>query len=265
MKICQSSNNFNKLINCILDDNLNIFLTNLPSNLNGKIDNKPFINFCLESDSKEILKNIIRNQNLITTSKINKETFMLLSKTKTLNSKEKTYIYMNLIKNKIKIPSKLFLKMAISGNNIVYKWIDFKPNNKEVYYVISNGLDKNKLQLIKKNKNYLSLIVNSVGFYGLEIENYLDLLEQNELIKVLNKLFSFSKLHKDINTIDSIIEILKKKPYLIDKVDKNLLYFLKEFIQEDFFMFLKNDIDKIILLKKLSNLSIKEKNHVTKI
>ena len=61
---------------------------------------------------------------------------------------------MNLIKNKIKIPSKLFLKMAISGNKIVYKWIDFKPNNKEVYYVISNGLDKNKLQLIKKNKNY---------------------------------------------------------------------------------------------------------------
>ena len=172
---------------------------------------------------------------------------------------------MNLIKNKIKIPSKLFLKMALSGNKIVYKWIDFKLNNKDIYYLISNGLDKNKIKLIKKNKNYLSLIVNSVGFYGLEIENYLDLLEQNELIKVLNKLFIFSKLHKDINTIDSIIEILKKKPYLIDKIDKNLLYFLKEFIQEDFFMFLKNDIDKIILLKKLSNLSIKEKNHVTKI
>ena len=52
---------------------------------------------------------------------------------------------------------------------------------------------------------------------------------------------------------------------VIQKVFFNLLYFLKEFIQEDIFMFIKNDIDKIILMKKLTTLSKKEKKHVTKI
>jgi hypothetical protein len=53
MKICQSSNIFNKLIEYILDDNIEFFLNNLPKKLDGKIDNKPFINFCLESKSKK--------------------------------------------------------------------------------------------------------------------------------------------------------------------------------------------------------------------
>ena len=64
MKICQSSNKFNKLIDYILDDNVDFFVENLPKNLNGKIDNKPFINFCIESKSKKILKNIQKWYNL---------------------------------------------------------------------------------------------------------------------------------------------------------------------------------------------------------
>ena len=109
------------------------------------------------------------------------------------------------------------------------------------------------------------MLINSVGFYGLEIENYLDFFNNDEIIKILDGLFVFSKAHNDINTTDSIIQILQKKPYLIDKIDINLLYFLKEYIQEDFFMFLKNDIDKILLFKKISKLPGKEKKHVTKI
>lgn len=266
MKICQSSNKFNKLIDYILDDNVDFFVQNLPKNLNGKIDNKPFINFCIESKSKKILKNIILNQELIKSSKVNKETFILLSKTNILNDREKTYIYTNLIKNKIKISYNLYLDMILIGRTIIYKWIDFKLNNKNLYYLISSGIDKKKLNLIKKNhKNYIYFIVSSVGFYGLEIENYVDLFNDSDLIKILDGLFKFSKKYNDINTIDSIVEILKKKQYLIDKVDSSLLYFLKEFIQEDIFMFIKNDIDKIILMKKLTTLSKKEKKHVTKI
>lgn len=173
---------------------------------------------------------------------------------------------MNYIKNKIKIPRSLFIEMIMNENYIVYDWLNFELKNKEIYNLISGKLNEKKLQFIRKNKkHYINLLINSVAFYGLEIENHVELFDDCELIKILDVLFKFSKNHGDINTIDSIVEILKKKNHLIDKVDINLLYFLKEHIQEDFFMFLKNDIDKILLLKKLSKLSKKEKTNVTKI
>lgn len=260
MKICSYSPKYKKCLPFILDDNKDDFLKNEPEDFSGQIDGQLFLNFCIESNSIKIIKYILSNQLLRKTIKINNNTFILLLKNKKITTLNKKIIYKKLSEiNYLIEENKLFKLVCQYDKNLLYCLRNINNISKEEYKNLFIGaINEVELKFCRyKNLNIVDLLLQSHQKEMICFENYDDLLSEVEVIKLINE--SFKLIHKkdDINLLDSILKILMKKPYLIEKVNISLLNKLK--VNLILFHFLNMDIEKVLLYKKYSNKKHKEK------
>lgn len=261
MKLCSFSPKFKDSLVFILNDNEKKFFEKLPDNFSGKIDNKLFFNFCIESNSIKIIKKILKNQQLTNSIETNLETWTLLIKNKALSTKEKTYIYTKLNKNKTKISEKRLFKVICQYDKNLLFWLNKSKslNNQNYKNLFFSEIKESEIEFCRRKKlNIVNLLLKAHKRQIICFENYLDLFSENELIELINE--SLKKLLKeeDINLLDSLIKILINNPKLIDKTEIKLLEKIKV-TSFEMFNFLNVDIEKILLYKKFSLSKHKEK------
>lgn len=261
MKICSYSPKFKECIPFILNDNVKGFLKNAPDNFFGQIDKKLFLNFCIESNSIKIIKNIIRNQLLTETIKSNKETLIYLLKNKKLTISEKTYIYTKLIKNNKKLTEKLTFNLIFQYDKSVLFWLKNSKSlsNKEYKNLFNSEITEHELDFCRYKKlNIVNLILKSHQKQIICFEDYIDLFLEEELIKLINTGLKNILKEEDINLLDSIIKILIQNQSLIEKIEIELLKKIR-INSVELFDFLNIDIEKVLLYKKFSQKKFKEK------
>lgn len=261
MKVCSYSPKFKNCLPFILNDNVKSFLKNAPENFFGQIDKKLFLNFCIESNSIKIIKNIIKNQSLTESIKSNKQTFFYLLKNKNLKSSEKTYIYTKLLKNNKKITEKSIFNLICQYDKSVLYWLKNSKNltNKEYKNLFISKITKHELEFCRYKKlDIVNLMLKSHQKQIICFEEYTDLLTENELIELMNTGLRKILKEEDINLLDSIIKILIQNQHLIEKINIELLNKVKVNSVE-LFDFLNMDIEKVLLYKKFSQKKFKEK------
>ena len=133
MKLCTSSLQFSNLIEIILKDDYKKFKLFCPKSLGGQIDKMPFLNFCISSNSLQIINLLLKNKELVKTAKINITTIKCLLKNKIFKLKEKTYIYKILIKYLTNIKDKCLLNLIVKYDMQCICWLDSSQNlNKKI-------------------------------------------------------------------------------------------------------------------------------------
>lgn len=262
MKLCCCSRGYENLISIILEDNIKNFKLFSLKNYTGQIDKKPLLNFCLESNSTKIIKNLIKNQEFTNTTIINRKTLQLLLKNKSLNISEKTYIYTKLLKKRLKITDKLLLKDIMQNDTQALIWLNKSKNFTQADYQLLcfSELDKNIFVFLRlKQVNIVKILLKANKIQPINFEDHSHLFSYKELSDfVQDSLNSLNKNNLDINLIDSIIKILINHQYLIDQINIDSLR--KVHIEnEDFFNFLNLDIERVLLYNKFSQKKFKEK------
>lgn len=265
MKLCSHSAHFKNIIDIVLADDWNNFRKKIPKNLNGQIDKMLFINFCLVSKSYKIIRNILKNQQLRSMINTNKLTLLLLLNDKNLNYSEKTYIYSKIIKNRLKISDNKLFRYIVDTDISTINWLKNSKTikNSQFYLLFNKGINRNNLDFCRyKFLNINELLIKSGKEQIIYFENYSDFFNEEELLSFVN--FSLKIIikqkEKDINLLDSIIQILINNQYLIPKISEDLLYCsLKEENILNLFEFLNMDIQKILLYKKFSQTKLKDK------
>lgn len=266
MKLCSSSHKYKNIILIILNDDKYKFCKNLPSNLQGQIDKMFFLNFCISSNSIKIIKTIIKNTQLLDTIEINIMTLILLLKNSIFTTKEKTYIYNKIIKTKLEISSEKLFSLLLKYDIKCLFWLKKKKliiKDKDIKLLFKNEINDYALSFCRKKKIvFIPTLIKMNKYQIISFEDYANVFNDKELILLINEgLKSMHKSGLDINLLDSIIILLKKYQYLIDKIDIQLLN--KKFIQEkEIFNFLNIDIEKILLYRKLGKVLMPKMNHI---
>ena len=252
---CSASYHLRNLINPILTDNLKLFKKEFYTN-KGFIDKKTVFEFCLESNSKKILKEVIKNQKYLNNLVIRNITLKYLIKNNSLKFEEKNKIFKKLFIKQKSFKKLYIFNLAKKYDTNCLKWLqkDFTLNEKQIITLFQNNIDENVINYICKNKMNLNyLLYKFMKIYPYNLENNLHIFTDNQIILFTNYLLlKLNSSEIDFNILDSVIKIIIMKNFLIDRFNIYLLFSIKDKINEKMFDFLNDDIDKIMLFNKLS-------------
>lgn len=255
MKLCTSSVQFSNLIDIILKDDCKKFNFCCPKNLEGQIDKMPFLNFCISSNSIQIIKGLLKNKELLKTAVINITTIKCLLKNKVFTLKEKTYIYQKIIKYLKNIKDKFLLNLIIKYDIKCISWLNKskKLNKNDFALLFDNNINIYNISFCRrKNIPIIPLLFKKRKSNIINYEDYTDLFTEKELILLVNKCLEINKDNDlNLNLLDSAIKILINNQSLINKIDINALS-ERKLVNDEFFSFLNIDIDKILMYKKFS-------------